>query len=290
MAEDRREYQREYYIANKGKKKAAMQNPPPIRTTQPEVESVPPTVEIPPQQLKQPDSTSSQQVSTFSQQVSTVLKPLQDSHSTVSTSSSDSTVFKHPLSTYASTFLIAIFLTANTAFLIKEQAAFYELKGLDNHYAYFVAILTEFAAILLSFFGSWYRRSSLFMVLVMTLGLIFAVIFLGLDRKETAEATASKLAAILKEEIDDLKSQKATLEAGILEGRKLHKDLQKVQDKLETKQETYRKEYAASVSSAELWVLAALRGLAILWNISFAALLAYIWRGSTIRLFPEKRI
>jgi ABC-type multidrug transport system fused ATPase/permease subunit len=198
------------------------------------------------------------------------------------------TVFKRAFSTYIAALCLVLFLILNTSFLIKEQINFYELKGNTFSYSLFVATLTEIAAIFLSFYGTWYRRPILFALLAPTLALIFAVIFLGLERKQDTETTTSKQSEILAEEIGLLKSQKANVEKQIEEGKNLQTALQRLQNRLEYKQEEYRHSLVTRGSNMELWVLAALRILAIVWNIAFASLIAFIWKGaSSTPLFPK---
>lgn len=199
------------------------------------------------------------------------------------------TVFKHPLSKYLATGALVTFVATNTAFLVAEQISFYEMKGYDFAYSTFIACLTEVAAVFLAFFGTWYRRPLVASLLIPTLAMIFSVIFMGLERKEVGEDLNSRNAVLLQDGIAIIKSQIAATEKQIEEGKNMQGALTKLQNRLLEKQDELRLVPQTHGTPKELWVMAALRVLAILWNLAFSSLIAFIWNGGSnkkIKLFP----
>jgi len=299
---DRREYMRQYRAAQKAK--LAASNVIPLHEPMHEQfvlhEPVPELHEPVTNMLRTDEQPVPQAVRTHVTNTAvTARTPVRNSSNTYTNSSNmhelpPESVFKYPLSRYLSTAVLSIFVILNTAFLIKEQVSFYELKGEGMGYSVFVACITEIAALMLSFFGTWYRKPMVFGLLLPTLGLIFFVIFLGLQRKEAVSQQNNRAVKLLEDEIAVLKEQKGDLERRISlatkDSTRFDQPLYAVKSKLEAKTEELRKLRVEYTDGMEIWVLAALRVLAILWNIAFASLIAFVWKrkGKTIQLFPKE--
>ena len=163
------------------------------------------------------------------------------------------------------TFLILlIFVITNTSFLVNEQVRFYIMRGESFSYAIFISLLLEFAAILLAFFSV--GRPILFIALIPTLIAIFLTIFLGIERSYSDEILRNKISGVLEEEISILKEQKNKLQDK-------GKDTEKILQKIQSKQEELRGKLYETHDN-ELWILAFIRGLAMIWNVIFSIILA----------------
>ena len=113
------------------------------------------------------------------------------------------------------------------------------------------------------------------MVLLPSLGLIFALIFCGLNRTQDYENRKSKVVEILEKELGALELKNQT---------------KSVLAKKEKKQEELLKalNVSSSGSDYEVWVLSFLRLLSIVWNAIFASILASMFiRGPRKQFFPQ---
>lgn len=190
-------------------------------------------------------------------------------------------VFSRKLSVYLTAALILIFLIANAYFICSEQADFYQLTGYSRPYSIFIALLTESATVLLSYFAVSKQKPILFLVLGPTVLVTFAIIVMGIQRKESVEVRAKKVGELIQGEISNLEKKIAALKVDnkptATEERNLAAKKKELKDWLKN---------PADIGDFEAYAQMALRLLSVMWNVIFPGLLAALWI-SPRRLFPE---
>lgn len=202
------------------------------------------------------------------------LKPLPDSEEA-------ETVFDRKLSVYLTALIILIFLVANAYFIVSEQASFYQFTGYTRQYSIFIALLTESATVLLSYFAISKQKPILFAILIPTVLLTFAILYMGIQRKESAELRSKRIGEILQDEVD-------SLEAKILSLKVDNKSAGANERLLSLKQNELKEwlKIPSDIGQFETYAHAALRLLAVIWNVIFPGLLAALWI-SPKRFFPD---
>ncbi len=193
----------------------------------------------------------------------------------------DGSVFSRPLSQYLTALIILCFLLANAYFICSEQADFYQLTGYSRPYSVFIALLTESATVLLSYFTVSRQKPLLLLVLVPTVLVTFAIIYMGLQRKESAEIRNKHVGQLMQQEVE-------TLEGKIINLKGEGKSAAIAERNLASKQKALAEwlKLPADIGEFETYAHAALRLLSVLWNVIFPGILAALWI-SPKRLFPD---
>jgi len=191
--------------------------------------------------------------------------------------------------------VIAVFLSANTYFLVMEQASLYTSLGYSAGMALLIAILTEGALVLLSALASWTPgwiwKAGLYTGCLGIGFVIFCLLNVSVENRATEKTARSEQADMLKKEIRTLEALEGTALATIqnLDPKVYPTKINRLTARLNAPGPdgfTYRlgqlREKLAGLSAtgtvqAEIKVLKWQRWASMGWNILLSGFLGFIW-------------
>jgi uncharacterized membrane protein len=162
-------------------------------------------------------------------------------------------------------FVLILFISANTWFLVHEQMRFYIAHGWSEYYSFFVSILAEVAIIFLSVgWGMSSERKdklNFFVLLILTVLCVLGVIVLGIQKEGADSDRKLEIEEILRKDLKMLKEQE---------------DSPKVIAKIAKKETELLRTLQANTSKNvphETFFLTILRVISMLWNVLFCSYL-----------------
>ena len=277
MIQDRKDYQKQYYQANKERlrlKRMGKDGVGSIGLFDGQSES----------KFVDQKSLFEKPVENIEELRSQQIKSIVDSTSQVKKLSSNVEIESVENSNRYLSTAILIFLVANTVFLVHEQTVFFLMKKYSLTQAIYFSVLMESALLLLSFLASYVRNKIMklcyYVLLVLSIVVSSLIVCSSVEKRDQQEVQASERIQSLKKQIKALERQEAIALANIeaLDPEKYPSKRGRLVDSLQAgvakelakKREILNSAEVGGLIEGETTVMKWMRLLAIAWNVIFA--------------------